>query len=155
MKNLSAAAFHIVFFFNLDNLKKHRLRLVWTWTFVQIKPALRQYFFRCTKFYTTNAVFWRKIIWILAKKNFEFKRKRVCDFRCQTFKEYFVERFTFNANTCIKFGEVTQKKWQSQVLDFFGYLKQKFLGVEISVLRFITSQIVVLQNKKTIRNKHF
>ena len=28
MKYLAAAAFHIVFFYNLDNLKKHRLRLV-------------------------------------------------------------------------------------------------------------------------------
>lgn len=46
MKYLHAAAFHIVFFLNLDNLKKHRLRLVVLELLVLRKPALRQYFFR-------------------------------------------------------------------------------------------------------------
>ena len=40
-----AAAFHIVFFCNFINLKKHRLRLVENWTKVHFSPALRQYFF--------------------------------------------------------------------------------------------------------------
>ena len=54
----------------------------------------------------------------------------------------------------IKFGEVTEKKWQSQHHGFsFGCLKQKFLTLRFSSLRFMTSQSGVLQNKKTKKNK--
>ena len=45
------------FLINLVPLKKYWLRLVWTWTFVQIKPALRQYFF------VTSNCFEKKQLW--------------------------------------------------------------------------------------------
>ena len=38
---------------------------------------------------------------------------------------------------------------------FFGGLKQKFMTLKFSVLRFMTSQSDVLQNKKTKKNEHF
>ena len=57
-----AAAFHIVFFHNLVNLKKHRLRL---WI-LELKffefPALRQYFFVSRKFIQNLANKWKSIL---------------------------------------------------------------------------------------------
>lgn len=52
--------------------------------------------------FQTFGFFLRKLMHLNDKKN-RVKAKRKYDFRCQTFKEYFVESFTFSANTCIKF----------------------------------------------------
>lgn len=67
-----------------------------------IDPPHRQAVSRCKNFIPNVWFFLQKLMHLNDKKN-RVKAKRKYDFRCQTFKEYFVESFTFSANTCIKF----------------------------------------------------
>ena len=137
-----AAAFHIVFLFNLVNLKKHRLRL---WI-LELKffefPALRQYFF------VTSNCFEKKQLWkinfsILKILNFfkkilkKFIRKskkiivnilKIEYLNNWLFNEiwqlllYFFEKFTENLNSEIqKLG----KKWKKLLRKLENNLRTK------------------------------
>ena len=136
-----AAAFHIVFLFNLVNLKKHRLRL---WI-LELKffefPALRQYFF------VTSNCFEKKQLWkinfsILKILNFfkkilkKFIRKskkiivnilKIEYLNNWLFNEiwqlllYFFEKFTENLNSEI------QKVWKKIIAQTWKQFENKKL----------------------------
>ena len=72
-----AAAFHIVFFHNLVNLKKHWLSLVENWTFSSLFSRLRKYFFViCNNMRTTLLIIFSLLLTSCTiKKNYlEFNK---------------------------------------------------------------------------------
>ena len=87
------------------------------------------------------------------EKIFEIKRKEVWVSPSNLQRDLCWKLYFQSEYSLLSLAKVPKKNDKVKSGIFFGGLKQKFLTLRFSSLRFMTSQSGVLQNKKTKKNK--